>query len=187
MEDLKTYFNPFVPIGRFAFSIFFGFLTCFIIYLFFRDFETNGFKEYCFIILGATTHALLFRMFFKAFITTTKNYLITEQTVEEFNILTQKTKTIYKADIKGFSTSTVPYRIWNFKQVIIYVNDGTRIDIMQFAYFNFNKIKQTLVDKKYTYLGHEPYIWKWVNSRVYKYDDQKKTEHKSTNPMGGVS
>ena len=42
---------------------------------------------------------------------------------------------------------------------------------MQFAYFNFKKIKQTLVDKKYNYFGYEPYIWKWVDSRVYKYDN----------------
>ncbi|MDP2174721.1 MAG: hypothetical protein Q8K70_02295 [Bacteroidota bacterium] len=110
-------------------------------------------------------------MFFKAFITTTKNYLITDQTIEEFNVLTLKTKTIYKDDIKGFSTSKVPYRIWDFKQIIIYLKDGTKIDIMQFAYFNFKKIKPTLVNKKYNYFGHEPYIWKWFNSRVYRYDD----------------
>ncbi len=170
MDDLKTYFNPLVPIGRLAFSIFFGGLTCYIIYLFFRDFKTNGFKEYFFIILGATVFAVVFQMFYKALITTTKNYIITDQTIKEFNLLTQKTKTIYKDDIKGFSTSTVPYRIWNIKLVIIYLKDGTKIDIMQFAYFNFKKIKPALVDKKYKCLGHEPYIWKWVNSRIYKYD-----------------
>ena len=84
--------------------------------------------------------------------------------------MTLKTKTIYKDNIKGFSTSKVPYRIWNFKQIIIYLKDGTKINIMQFAYFNFNKIELTLVEKKYNYLGHEKYIWKWVNRRVYKYD-----------------
>ena len=171
MNDFKTYFNPLVPIGRLAFSIFFAGLTCFIIYLLFRDFKTNGLKKYFTILLGATIFGVIFQQFFKGFITTTKNYLITDQTIKEFNILTFKTKTIDKNDIKGFSTSVVPYRIWNFKQVIIYLKDGTKIDIMQFAYFNFKKIKPTLVDKKYNYLGHETYIWKWVNSRVYKYDD----------------
>jgi hypothetical protein len=171
MNDFKTYFNPLVPIGRLAFSIFSGGLTCFVIYLLFRDFNTNGLKQYLTIILGATIFGAIFQMFFKAFITTTKNYLITEQTIEEFNLLTLKTKTIYKDDIKGFSTSLVPYRIWYFKQIIIYLKDGTKIDIMQFAYFNFKEIKPTLVDKKYNYLGHESYIWKWVNSRVYKYEE----------------
>ena len=116
MNDFKTYFNPLVPIGRLAFSIFSGGLTCFVIYLLFRDFNTNGLKQYLAIILGATIFGAIFQMFFKAFITTTKNYLITEQTIEEFNLLTLKTKTIYKDDIKGFSTSLVPYRIWYFEK-----------------------------------------------------------------------
>ena len=171
MDNLKTYFNPFVLVGRLAFSLFFGGLTCFIIYLFFRDFKVNGFKENFFIILGAALFTVVFQMFFKTFVTTTKNYLITNQAIEEFNLLTLKTKTIFKNDIKGFSTSTVRYRIWNFEQIIIYLKDGTKINIMQFAYFNFKKIKQTLVDKKYNYFGYEPYIWKWVDSRVYKYDN----------------
>ena len=171
MDDLKTYFNPLVPVGRLAFSIFFGGLTCFVIYLLFRDFKTNGYKEYFYIILGGTVFAVVFHQFFTDFVTKTKNYIITNQTIEEFNFLTLKTKTIYKDDIKGFSTSIVPYRIWDFKQIIIYLKDGSKIDIMKFAYFNFKKIKPTLVDKQYNYLGHEPYIWKWVNSRVYKYDD----------------
>src|SRR5690606_10659624 len=158
MNEFKTYFNPLVPIGRLAFSIFFGGLTCFIIYLLFRDFKTNGIKEYLYMLLGATVFGAIFQMFFKAFITRTKNYLITNQTIEEFNILTLKTKTIHKDDIKGFSTSKIPYRIWDFKQVIFYLKDGTKIDIMQFAYFNFRKIKPTLIDKKYNYLGDEPYI-----------------------------
>jgi|SRR5690606_23581421 len=171
MTNFKTYFNPLIAIGRLAFSVFFGGLTFFLIYLLFRDFKTNGLKEYITIILGVTIFGAIFQMFFKALVTTSKNYLITDQTIEEFNVLTLKTKTIHKEDIKGFSTSKVPYRIWDFKQVIIYLKDGTKIDIMQFAYFNFKKIKSTLVDKRYNYLGHESYIWKWVNSRVYKYDD----------------
>ena len=75
MNDFKTYFNPLVPIGRLAFSIFSGGLTCFVIYLLFRDFNTNGLKQYLSIILGATIFGAIFQMFFKAFITTTKNYL----------------------------------------------------------------------------------------------------------------
>jgi len=171
MNDFKTYFNPFVAIGRLAFSIFFCGLTCLLIYLMFRDFKINGLKQYLTILLGVTIFGTVFQIFFKAFITTTKNYLITDKTIEEFNLLTFSRKTIYKDDIKGFSTSKVPYRIWNFKQIIIYLKDGTKISLMQFAYFNFKKIKPILVDKKYNYLGHEPYIWKWFDSRVYRYDD----------------
>ena len=171
MNDFKTYFNPLVPVGRLAVSIFFSGLTCLIIYFLFRDLKTYGLKQNLTMLVGLTIFGAIFQMYFKAFITTTKNYLITDETIEEFNFLTFKTKTIYKEDIKGFSTSIVPYRIWNFKQVIIYLKNGRKIDIMQFAYFNFKKIKPTLIDKQYNYLGDEKYIWKWVNSRVYKYDN----------------
>ena len=171
MNGFKTYFNPLVAVGRLVFSIFFCGLTCFIVYLLFRDFKTNGLMQFLTILFGATIFGIIFQVFFKAFITTTKNYLINERTIEEFNVLTFKTKIIDKEEIKGFSTSKVPYRIWDFNEIIIYLKDGTKIEIMQFAYFNFKKIKQTLVDKKYNYLGHESYIWKWVNSRVYQFDE----------------
>lgn len=171
MDEFKTYFNPFALIGRLVFSLFSGGLTCFLFYLLIREFSTNGPKEYFYIILMITLFGAFFQMFFTEFITKTKNYIITDQTIQEFNLLTFRSRTIPKSDIKGFSTSIIPYRIWDFKQVIIYLTDGTKIDLMQFTYFNFKKIKPTLLDKKYNYLGQEPYIWKWFNSRVYKYDN----------------
>jgi hypothetical protein len=171
MTDFKTYFNPLIAVGRLVFSMFFGGMTCFIIYHIFRKFKTTELIQYGGIMLVVVLFGALFQMFFVAFIKTTKNYLIKDNCIEEFNLLTLKTKAIHKEDIKGFSTSIVPYRIWDFKQIIIYLKDGTKIDIMQFAYFNFKNIKPDLIDKNYNYLGDEPYIWKWVNSRVYKYDD----------------
>lgn len=171
MNDLKTCFNPVIALGRLALSLFFLSLTCLIIYRAVSDYETNGIKQWFTLLIGAALFAAMFHMFFKAFIATTKNYLIQDNSIEEFNVLTFGTKTINKGDIKGFSTSTVRYRIWNFHQIIIYLIDGTKIDIMQFAYFNFKDIKPTLLGKNYKYLGDEPYIWKWPNSRVYTFDD----------------
>lgn len=171
MKDFKIYFNPLVAIARLTFSISCGGMTCLIIYLLYRDYNTNGLKEYLAILLGAAFFGALFHMFFKSFITTTKNYLITDNFIQEFNLLTFKTKTIEKKDINGFSTSVIPYRIGNFKQIIIYMKDGSKIEMMQFAYVKYKKIKPTLDAKKYNYLGHEAYVWKWLNSRVYKYDN----------------
>lgn len=171
MNYMKTYFNPVIALGRLAFSLFFFGVTCLVIYYAITHFETNGIKQLFTLLIGAALFAAMFHMFFKAFIATTKNYLIQDNSIAEFDVLTFGTKTINKGDIKGFSTSTVPYRIWNFQQIIIYLKDGTKIDIMQFAYFNFKDIKPTLLDKNYKYFGHEPYIWKWPNSRVYTFED----------------
>jgi hypothetical protein len=171
MTDFKTYYNPLIGIGRLAFSFFFGGLTCFVIYLFIHDFNINSNKQHFLFILGALIFGAIFQMFFKEFISTTKNYKIGVSSIEEFNFLTLSTKTIYENEIKGFSSSIIPYRIWDFKQIIIYLKDGSKINLMQFAYFNFKEIKPCLLEKKYNYLGHEPYIWKWINSRVYRFDD----------------
>jgi hypothetical protein len=170
MDDLKTYLNPVVPLGRLAFSIFFCGLTGIIIYFAVSDFKTSELTKGFTTGIGATIFGAFSLMFFKSFITETKNYLIQDNTIGEFNALTFKTKIINKFDVKGFSTSTVPYRIGNFQQVTIYLKDGSKIEIMQFAYFNFKHIKPTLIGKNYNYLGHEHYIWKWPNSRVYAFD-----------------
>ncbi len=58
-----------------------------------------------------------------------------------------------------------------FKQVIIYLNDGTKLDLMQFNFFNFKCIKQALIDLQYTYLGYESYKWKWFDDRYYRFDE----------------
>ena len=171
MKDFKIYFNPSVAIVQLAFSIFCGVMTCVIIFLLYRDFNTNGPKEYLAILFAAAFFGAFFYKFFKTFVTTTKNYLITDSFIQEFNLLTLKTKTIEKQDIKGFSTSVIPYRIGNFKQIIIYLKDGSKIEMMQFAHTKYKKIKPALDSKKYFYLGHEAYNFKWINSRVYKYDN----------------
>ena len=171
MNDFRMSFNPLIPLGRFLGSLFFVAMIFINNYLFFRDFKANDIKELLPIILMTIFMGLAFQMVFRPLITSTKNYIIRDNAIEEYNFLTFSTRTIDKNEIKGFSTSIIPYNnIPNFKQIIIYLKDGSKIDLMQYAYFNFKKIKPALIDKKYIYLGHEPYVWKWVNSRVYKYD-----------------
>jgi hypothetical protein len=109
-------------------------------------------------------------MVLKSFLSTTKNYLIKNNSIEEFNYLILSTRIINKSDVKGFSTSIVPYRINNFNQIIIYLADGSKISIMQFSYFNFKKIEPALKENGYKYFGYEPYKWKWFDNRVYGYD-----------------
>ncbi|WP_207429505.1 hypothetical protein [Pedobacter sp. SYSU D00535] len=112
----------------------------------------------------------LFYMYFIVLLKTTKSYIITPDGIEVINLLTFQKTAISKKEILGFSTSEIPYKIGNFKEILIYLKNGDKIDLMQFAYFNFKKIEPALIDKRYDFLGYEPYIWKWVNSRVYKFD-----------------
>ncbi len=109
-------------------------------------------------------------MYFIVLLKTTKSYIITPDGIEVINLLTFQKTAISKKEILGFSTSEIPYKIGNFKEILIYLKNGDKIDLMQFAYFNFKKIEPALIDKRYDFLGYEPYIWKWVNSRVYKFD-----------------
>ena len=86
------------------------------------------------------------------------------------DILKLKTERIEKGNIKGFSDSEIEYRIGTFKQLIIYHADNRKFEIMQFEQFNFKQIKPTMIDFGYSYLGHEPYTWKFIDSRVYYFE-----------------
>ncbi len=163
MKDFKTRFNPLIPLGRLGVFSFYMYL--------FRTLTRNESDKYLIIILGLSLFGIIYFTLIKPFVKTTKNYLIKDNSIEEFNLLTSKTKSIDKNEIKGFSTSIFPYRIWEFKEIIIYLKDGAKINIMQFAYFNFKNIETTLIDKKYNYLGQEPYEWNLFKGRIYKYDD----------------
>ena len=110
-------------------------------------------------------------IFARQLLRTTKTYLFTNNGIQEYNYLTFSSRYIQRNDIKGFSSSSIPYKLTPFKQVIIYLNDGTKLDLMQFNFFNFKRIKQALIDLQYTYLGYESYKWKWFDDRYYRFDE----------------
>lgn len=172
MNEFKTKLNPFIPIGRLAISIVVFGLICFLINRVLFENKTHEVEKYIGFLLLALFFLLLIQIYLKEFITKTKSYIITGQLIKEYNFLTKKTKIIKKEDIKGFSRSKIPYQIWNFKQIIIYLKDGSKIDLMQFAYFNFEQIEPFLIENKYRFFGYEPYNWKWFNSRVYTFDEK---------------
>ena len=72
--------------------------------------------------------------------------------------------------IKGFSTTVYKTRIWNFKEIILYFKNGDKLHFPQFLYWNFKDIQPSLIDHRILYLGHEPYRWKWFDSRHYLFD-----------------
>lgn len=175
MEDFKTQFNLFIPIGRLFTSLFLIGVYVFMIYDFNTSERHSSEEKYTGYFLGTIVLLLLFWMFFKQFLRTTKSYTITESEIREFNFLTLSTKIIHKDEVKGFSTSVIPYlRGGDFKQILIYLENGKKIDLMQFAYFNFKKIRPALVERGYEYLGHEEYVWLFPDNRRYKFDKKEK-------------
>ncbi|MGG7034391.1 MAG: hypothetical protein ACI7YS_04245 [Flavobacterium sp.] len=112
-----------------------------------------------------------FKILIQRIIKAIKTYSIKNDSIEVFNMLTSKTKSIDKDAIKGFSTSVIAYGIWEIDEIIIYLKDGAKISIMQIAQSNFKDIKSALLDKNYNYLGSElPYNVSLYN-RIYKYDN----------------
>jgi hypothetical protein len=168
--DFKAYFNPIVSIFRLLFSLAFAGLACFIIYLFFKDTSSHGNPYFAGKLLCIAVSGILFLVFFKALLSSAKTFRITGQHIQQFNYFTFSSTTIDKNEIKGFSTSETRYRLGNFRQVIIYLKNGKKINLMQFSYFNFRNIQPALIENGYNYFGYEPYKWKWFNNRVYKYE-----------------
>ena len=170
MEEFKTHFNPVIAVFRALFLLLIIGVICFFIFLLVTnsiEFSShNIFVLLFFLVLCGS----FFYIILHALIKSTKSYRIKESGLDVYNIITLTLTSLDKNDIKGFSTSVVPYRIWNFKQITIYIKDGRKFELMQFEFFNFKKISESLIERNYEFLGQEPYIWKWFDSRVYKYE-----------------
>jgi hypothetical protein len=81
-----------------------------------------------------------------------------------------KRQTLQRADIKGFSLSEYPLRGLSVKSILLYLSSGKKIELPQFLFFNFKQLPPALEQNGIKFLGKEPYSWKWIDSRTYKYD-----------------
>ena len=77
---------------------------------------------------------------------------------------------IDKSEIKGFSLTTYPTKVWDFKEILIYLTTGEKIELPQFLYTNFKDIKSEFERKGLKFLGHERFRWKFLDSRYYQFD-----------------
>ena len=168
----KTRFNPIIPFVRILFLsiLILAFILIFDELYFSK--KNHSLEDHFKIVFGVLFFGVIVWMFGKQLIRTTKTYTFANDYIKEFNFLTFSSRTIPKDHIKGFSTSIIPYRIMNFKQVIIYLKDGTKIDLMQFNFFNFRSIQHALNELNYAFLGSETYKWKWFDDRYYRFDDE---------------
>jgi len=72
---------------------------------------------------------------------------------------------------KGYSYSSYgdSKAFHDFKTLLFYFHDGRIIEFPQFLYKNFKHIHSALNDAEVHFLGNEPYIWKNLIARDYKF------------------
>ena len=170
MRIFRTTFNPLVPLSRFSMMTLFWGIPLVFFYKIITDSDLRKPEFLTVMLLICLLFIVVGYLFAKPLWSETKNYRITDNSIEVYNFLTFNKMLIKKENIKGFSTSALQYKIGRAKQIIIYLEDGSKWELMKFSYFNFSKINKVLIEKQYRYLGHEFYQWKWPNSRIYKYD-----------------
>jgi hypothetical protein len=169
-NDFKVKFNPLIPIFRLIWIIAAGALLTRIFYSCFTRYQENPTMAIWTFLIGLPLVGLLFYIPLMGLIRNSKIYSFSADNLLVTDIIRFKTETLDKEMFKGFSDSKIEYRIGTFNQIIIYLVDNRKFEIMQFEQFNFKKIKRGLIDNGYKYLGSEPYQWKFPDSRFYKFE-----------------
>lgn len=171
MKLFKTQFNYLILVGRFILMLFFGMLSVFLMYLIIEKLKLQGYSNevlpfvlFNFILLYLTYHFIV--IIYKQ----SYNFEIEERKIFKIYIFSGKKELLKTDQIKGFSTSIYPVKVWNFKSIILYLKNGKKLEMPQFLYFNFNKIENKLIENSVTKLGHEKYKWKFFDSRHYEFE-----------------
>lgn len=171
MRSFKTRFNYLILVGRFILMLFFGTLSVFLMYLIIEKLKLQGYSNevlplalFNFILLYLTYH------FIVIIYNQSYNFEIEEHKIFKISIFSGKKELLKTDQIKGFSTSIYPIKVWNFKSIILYLKNGKKLEMPQFLYFNFNEIENKLIENSVTKLGHEKYKWKFFDSRYYEFE-----------------
>lgn len=171
MRSFKTRFNYLILVGRFILMLFFGTLSVFLMYLIIEKLKLQGYSNevlplalFNFILLYLTYH------FIVIIYNQSYNFEIEEHKIFKISIFSGKKELLKTDQIKGFSTSIYPIKVWNFKSIILYLKNGKKLEMPQFLYFNFNEIENKLIENSVTKLGHEKYKWKFFDSRHYEFE-----------------
>lgn len=173
MTNFKTKFNYIIFGLRVIFFLFFTILFFVLLYKVIprlSSYTTADFK----IALGLFAAFFVFTFlpyrFGKLLIKERNDIVLSGNSLVLKDAVTSKKKSYDISLIKGFSTTVYQTRIWSFKEIIFYFNNGDKVHFPQFLYWNFKDIKQSLIDNGVNYLGHEPYRWKWFDTRHYLFD-----------------
>ena len=173
MNEFKPTFNFIIPIFRLLAIIIIGWFTAHFHFVILAKLINKGldFKTIISILIIELIVFMFGFSFIKGFLTQTRNFVFSNRGIEQINFLNFSKQHIQKSDILGYSTSDVRYRIKTFKQIIIYLRNGKKIEIIQFCYKNFRFIEVSLIHNEYHYFGYEPHKWKWFDSRYYQFEE----------------
>lgn len=171
MKLFKTRFNYLILVGRFILMLFFGTLSVFLMYLIIEKLKLQSYSNevlqlvlFNFILMYLTYH------FVAIICKQSYNFELEEGNIFKISIFSDKKELLKTDQIKGFSTSIYPIKVWNFKSIILYLKNGKKLELPQFLYFNFNEIENKLIENSVIKLGHEKYKWKFFDSRHYQYE-----------------
>lgn len=85
------------------------------------------------------------------------------------DIFTRKKHDVPFDLVKGFSTTEIVTPFLKSHCVILYLNDGRRVEFPKFLLSNFQELKTALKSAGNAYLGHESYRNDFLVKRKYKY------------------
>lgn len=173
MTYFKTKFNYIIFGLRLIFFLFFVVLFFVLLYKVIPKLSSDTTIDFK-IVIGLFAALFLFTFlpyrFGKLLIRERNDIILSDNCLVLKDSVTGKEKLYDIGVIKGFSTTIYKTRIWDFKEIIFYFNNGDKLHFPQFLYWNFKDIKPSLIDNGIKYLGHEPYRWKWFDTRHYLFD-----------------
>lgn len=173
LEDFKIKYNYFIFGLRLLFFLFF--LTLLFSFIFFAgpQISTGGnlnFKLFIGLLAGLFLAFFLAYRFGKLLLTQRIVIKLQNGKLIKSDALLKKEDMISVEDIKGFSLTTYPTKVWDFKEITIYLNNGDKIELPQFLYWNFKDIKKTLELNNIKFLGTEPFRWRFLDRRHYHFE-----------------
>ena len=167
----KTNFNYVILILRFFSLLFFGALSAGMIYVIILNLKSDDYLATIFFGMLFTSLMIYFTyLFIIAIIKQSYNFTFEEGSIYKISVLSRKKELLKITEIKGFSTSEYPLKIWNFKSIILYFQNGKKIELPQFLYFNFKEIENKLIENSIRKFGHEKHKWKSITSRHYEFE-----------------
>ena len=147
----KTRINPIIPLLRTILVLLFLALVVLIIYRVGQDILRDDFDfgKIFFGMIGLLVFGTISFLFARTLCVESIRLTVDKDQIVVENLFTRRTKVYKSAEIKGFVFSKAPYRLWNFKKIIIHLDNKNKIELMQFAYVDFEKIKESLVGNGY--------------------------------------
>jgi len=131
-----------------------------------------NFKIFIGLLAGLFLAAFFIYRFAKLLLTQRNILTFVDGQLKRSDAIIKKESIINVEDIKGFSLTRYPTRVWNFKEIIIYLNSGEKIELPQFLYWNFSDIKKKLESNGLVFLGGEPFRWRFPDRRYYKFEGE---------------